>query len=203
MDVEEAKVVSRAEAIAAGQIRYFTGAPCKNGHIDFRSVRKWECYGCKQEREMRRLLKRPEHHAARVASKRDRLRSARNARQRERYAETPDEWLRRNAKWRCENPDRHRLVARVRAARYRARKRASTEHYTADDVAQLLRFQRRRCVYCRDKLMSRDYHVDHIVALSKGGDNSKRNIQILCGTCNRRKSARDSIEFAQSMGLLL
>jgi hypothetical protein len=40
------KVISRAEAKAAGLKRYFTGLPCPNGHIAARFVRQGNCTEC-------------------------------------------------------------------------------------------------------------------------------------------------------------
>jgi hypothetical protein len=45
-----------------------------------------------------------------------------------------------------------------------------------------------RCVQCGSR---ENLEFDHIIAVSKGGSNTARNIQLLCETCNRKKS--DSI----------
>lgn len=39
-------IISRAEAKRAGLNRYFTGIPCKNGHVDFRYTASGACKGC-------------------------------------------------------------------------------------------------------------------------------------------------------------
>ena len=39
---------SRAEAIAAGHSHFFTGKPCKHGHIEIRSVKNSVCLACRQ-----------------------------------------------------------------------------------------------------------------------------------------------------------
>ena len=48
-------IITRAEAQAQGLIYYFTGKPCKEGHLSLRNV----CdYGCKQCRELRKVERR-------------------------------------------------------------------------------------------------------------------------------------------------
>jgi 5-methylcytosine-specific restriction endonuclease McrA len=52
------------------------------------------------------------------------------------------------------------------------------------------------CQTCRD-LVAKDYRnperwpeLDHIIPLSRGGDSSEENLQLLCRHCNRSKGNR-------------
>lgn len=45
--------VSKSEAESLGVRRYFTGKPCKNGHLEYRDV-KHGCRGCRREKEKAR-----------------------------------------------------------------------------------------------------------------------------------------------------
>ena len=82
------------------------------------------------------------------------------------------------------------------------RKAQAEGTHTAEDIARIYRAQRGRCAYCRQEV-GKDFDVDHIQPLSKGGTNWPANLQITCHLCNRKKKARDPLEFARSLGLLL
>lgn len=90
---------------------------------------------------------------------------------------------------------------RAKEAKRRKYARDSTEHHTADDIADLMLRQKGKCAVCKDTLDA--YHVDHVVPLVAGGSNGKLNIQILCPSCNLSKGRKDPIAFMQARGLLL
>jgi hypothetical protein len=46
------------------------------------------------------------------------------------------------------------------------------------------------CVHCGSK---QELHFDHIIPVAKGGGNSEANIQILCQTCNLKKSDKIAV----------
>lgn len=62
--------------------------------------------------------------------------------------------------------------------------------------------QKWKCAVCAAGI-KRKYHVDHITPLARGGEHEPTNIQLLCPTCNVRKSAKDPIQFMQERGFLL
>lgn len=48
---------------------------------------------------------------------------------------------------------------------------------------------KKRCPHCRERFDDGDRlpTVDHIVPLSRGGRDEKRNWQLMCKACNRKK----------------
>lgn len=46
---------------------------------------------------------------------------------------------------------------------------------------------RGRCAYCQRKLEKDEATLDHIVAVSLGGSNSRSNLALACLECNRTK----------------
>ena len=117
---------------------------------------------------------------------------------REYYRTHLDRFRDRNKKWAKANPDANRACK----VRHKARKRNAEGSHTAADIAWIRKAQRNRCAACSSPL-GRKGHVDHIVALSRGGSNWPRNLQWLCASCNCSKHNRDALEFARSRGLLL
>ena len=69
-------------------------------------------------------------------------------------------------------------------------------------VKKIYDYQKGKCAVCKRKVGS-DYHIDHILPLAKGGTHEKHNIQILCPSCNVRKSDKDPVEYMQAKGMLI
>jgi len=110
--------------------------------------------------------------------------------------------IRADIKARLRPPHRRdKLKHCIRESRRRSK---STGRFTAEDVNEILKSQRGRCANprCRTKLGPK-FHLDHITPLSLGGANVRRNIQIMCPTCNLRKGRKHPITFAQENGLLI
>jgi len=62
--------------------------------------------------------------------------------------------------------------------------------------------QRWKCAVCAVGIKD-NYHLDHITPLARGGKHEPRNLQLLCPTCNVRKSAKDPIAYMRELGRLL
>ncbi len=84
----------------------------------------------------------------------------------------------------------------------RARKLASSGKLSPGLSLKLYELQKGMCPCC-GKPLGDDFHIDHIVPLSKGGANEDWNIQLLRSSCNLRKNAKDPIEYMQENGFLL
>jgi len=101
-------------------------------------------------------------------------------------------------KWCKANPERRAVHYRTK----RAMRNSAPGSHTANDILNLFALQKKKCACCL-KSIKNGYHVDHVIPLSRGGSNDKYNLQLLCAPCNLSKSAKDPIEFNQSLGLLL
>lgn len=189
-------IISRKEALEKGLTHYFTGKPCKYGHIAPRYVTSLGCRACMLSDEKRAQ-----------SSERSRLWYRKN---RERQIQKAREWLDANPekararqaassrKWWAKNPDKRRIYNNNR----RSKVKGNGGSHTVGDIQAIRVLQRGRCAICSSKLSSR-YHVDHIKPISMGGTNDPRNIQLLCKSCNQKKSFRDPLKHMRSLGRLL
>ena len=85
-------------------------------------------------------------------------------------------------KYREKNPDKVREWSSTRHSRKTGRLPNGT-------IKSKMEAQGYECVYCKVSVKEK-YHVDHIVPLAKGGKHEPSNIQILCPSCNLKKSTK-------------
>lgn len=131
----------------------------------------------------------------------------------------------RAAKWRADNPEKYLSGRRayylknsdsVRAAvkerrrknlakyqeysrDYKARKRAGGGRLSRGYIAKIFLEQSGLCLVCRHDLKITGHHIDHIIPIAKGGRHCDENVQLLCPSCNCRKSTRNFQDFINLM----
>lgn len=117
-------------------------------------------------------------------------------------------------RWRSSNKDRYKAINKrflqnnpgIKISyeeNRRARKLSLSGEVSRDIVPRLLKSQKHLCACCKADLVKNKYHLDHIMPLKLGGAHTDHNMQILCVTCNLKKSAKHPIEFMQDNGFLL
>lgn len=208
-------IVTRSEAKERGLKRYFTGLQCVNGHAAERTTVDGQCTVCCKLKMRRRYRSNPEHGRALSAewrrknpeiakAKLHEWRTANGAHilqyRKDHYSAHKEHIKAKALAWAKANP----IACVARVAKRRTLKMRSSEHYTKDDVAHLLKIQKVKCAHpwCR-KSIKGGFHVDHIIALSCGGSNGRRNIQLLCAPCNIKKRAQHPVDVARLNGMLV
>lgn len=140
-------------------------------------------------------------HAEWAANNRD----TRNASSRRWNAKNKDKKLQAAAEYRVKHRDhinarRKELRAanpnaeRLKAAKRRAYKKRNGGVLSKNILEILLDKQQGRCACC-GVLLNGVFHLDHKVPLSRGGQNSDDNVQLLLPVCNLRKYTLTQEEF--------
>ena len=168
-----------------GNKRYFTGIPCKNGHIADRFVSDRSCMACKLDRSKQW---RSEHKEKVNEYGRGYVKENRRAR-----TEYMKEWAKSN---------RDKVSVHERNSYALRKGKMARGKLSSEIIELLLKSQNCKCAYCRIDIKKR-FHLDHILALSQGGSHELKNWQLLCPECNMQKGKKDAICFAQEKGLLL
>lgn len=115
-------VVSKQEARAAGAERYFTGAPCKHGHIAERYVKSGHCVVCAVEKA------------------------------RERYEENRDVLLEYQRQYAARNPEVNREASRRYREKHPDRRAATTCRYVENNPDQVKASKHVYRIKNRDKI---------------------------------------------------
>lgn len=165
---------TRAEAFALGADRYFTGAPCKHGHVAERFV-SGTCTGCRPT-----LSEAGAKARARMQRDRDERRDEIGQQRRDWYARSKA----------ARGPVRNALMRRrffyARSVNLRGPGKA-----TARELATLWKAQRGLCVLTGRRL-DRTSEIDHIVPKVRGGSHKIDNLRWVVKDANRAK--RDLID---------
>ena len=93
--------------------------------------------------------------------------------------------------------EERRLTEVAWASLRRARIRNAGGSYTKDDIIALLIAQESKCALCGQPFGGDGYHVDHYIALARGGTNDPSNLKLTHPVCNLRKGAKlpDELDF--------
>jgi hypothetical protein len=187
-----AEIVSRKDARAAGLKRYFTGKPCKRGHVAERWIITRSCAVCLLEHGR----KWSEANSAKVSAKSAKYRARHGeavlARKRLRYDLDPKKYYDAARRWEKNHPEQARAIRNAVSARYRANKfRAMPPWLTAEDHEMVA------CLYDNAVTLSEaagmKFDVDHIVPLNGEtvcGLHVPWNLRVIAASENRSKRNR-------------
>ncbi len=107
---------------------------------------------------------------------------------REYYLKNRDQIRKKNAEY-------GKSPAGRRAARASYSKRRAAEgSFTAEDIKNMYATQGGRCYYCSVSI-EKEYHIDHMTPLSRGGSNWPENLCLACPRCNLSKHTKTAEEF--------
>ena len=84
------QIITRAEAKAQGLVRYYTGEPCKRGHVCERHTCDFKCLMCNAEKAKERRAKDPERERRRRKEWREKNKEKLREQRRARYLANPE-----------------------------------------------------------------------------------------------------------------
>lgn len=105
-------------------------------------------------------------------------------------------------KYKPYNPDfyksgKSRLKKRARDLKRRTLKKGLYGDISIDVIKWLIEIYNGKCAYCK-KDCSHDFHVEHKIPLSRGGNNRRENLALSCPSCNYSKGNMTLEEFLEN-----
>lgn len=169
-------IISISQARVLGLKRYFTGIPCKHGHVAERITADRHCVEC-------------------IAIK--------NKTQREgTFKGHSKRWFKNHPGYISNWVNSHKPSVSLYNKRSGLKRRSCGGKLSIGLREKLMELQSGLCACCKQSIEDK-CHMDHIYPLSRGGKNEDQNIQLLCPNCNRLKGFKNPIDFMQSNGYLL
>ena len=186
------EIISRKEAKEQGLKHYYTGKSCKHGHIEPRLTSNGLCKECKRLQTARWSNYNPNYGVDWYHKNRDESIEKRkewNKNNPSSVRKSQKEWRERNPeympKWRADNAD-------TRAAYYN-KYRTTRLNAMCGDMAEI------ELIYKDSYIRGPNWHVDHVLPLSKGGSHSPENLQVVPARYNLWKNNKTlPAEFAET-----
>lgn len=95
-----------------------------------------------------------------------------------------------NRLWRESNPERVKEIRIIAENKRRSLKEKNGGSFTIEEWDCLKKKCNYTCLMCEKKEPEIKLTIDHIIPISKGGNNWIENIQPLCRSCNTRKGVK-------------
>lgn len=180
------EVIDRQTAIKTGREHYFTGKPCKAGHVDKRFTNSRQCLACNRAKTAKHRERHPDRVRQVNRQQYAKKRELRKAVQREWNVKNAARAARYASEYRTANPEVKREWARANKRKvvlYASTRRAAKQRRTPvwADLAAIEQFY----LGCPE-----GYEVDHIIPLRGvvvSGLHVRENLQYLPRSENARK----------------
>ena len=198
------EIITRKEALAQGLTHYFTGKPCKRGHVAKRFAKRGLCMDCNRahNKDLREDGYHRDYYAKRMETDEE-FRQAKREDAKRHYHNVmkhDDERMRRHydraAEYQRDNRETCNRAKRAFIARnpgydriytvaYRAKQMKAVADLTTGEMQQI------RAIYkLRAKLSIETgvlFHVDHHIPISRGGLHHPDNLWVITADENLRK----------------
>jgi 5-methylcytosine-specific restriction endonuclease McrA len=217
------KIITLSQAKKLNLKRYFTGKPCKRGHISERHTCNGTCIECvlssevhkknckdwidknrdyfnenkkiwRKNKKERGCNKETEYNKAWCLKNKEHIKQY----SKKYYNKNKETIKRKREIYIKNNLEKFRIYASQR----RARLNDLESNWCMKDIKNMIKMQKYKCIYCK-KNIKNNFSIDHIIPISKNGSDLLENIQILCPSCNSKKHNKDPESFANENGMLI
>jgi hypothetical protein len=187
---------SLSEAIKAGSRFYFTGAPCKKGHLEPRYTSSAECIVCRKSKS-----------SSRHKEKREEILRSTRIKSREKY-NNDEEYRLKILAWQKEYREQYRDrriesqrkyvennrdKVRVNSLKYQYKRKAALTAYYTDELTEFAFEEARELCKLREESTGFSWEVDHVVPLISHkvcGLHNWTNFAVIPASENRSKQNR-------------
>ena len=184
--------ISAADAKLQGITHYFTGTPCKFGHIAKRQVSNRGCVLCLKTKAIAWVKANPER-SNEIRKTWDSLNKDRtNARMKQRRVDYPDSYKKAIDQWRKNNATRYAAYMAHVANMRRAKKLNQTPKWLSESDITAIECKYSVCAML-NKYGVEKWEVDHVVPLqgaNVSGLHTPSNLRVIPRVLNRAKGNR-------------